>query len=108
MAKLRLSHGVLRAHVSTGGRLVDPVASCDVPDDAEAAYDTLHGYPDGDPKQAKALLRLLITNLQINSRNEILPPYKIINPSVCAPTSSVVSTGRYTNQSFAAPALSVS
>jgi hypothetical protein len=28
-------------------------------------------------------------NLQINSRNEILPTYKVVDPSVCAPTSSV-------------------
>jgi DNA invertase Pin-like site-specific DNA recombinase len=47
----------------------------------------------GDPKQAKALLRLLIAELRVNSRNEILPTDRVIDPSVCAPTSSVELAG---------------
>jgi chromosome segregation ATPase len=47
----------------------------------------------GDPKQAKALLRLLIAELRVNSPSEILPTYRVIDPSVCAPTSSVEPTG---------------
>jgi hypothetical protein len=47
----------------------------------------------GDPKQANALLRLLIAELRVNSRDEILPTYRVIDPSVCAPTSSVEPTG---------------
>jgi hypothetical protein len=30
----------------------------------------------GDPKQAKALLRLLIKELRVNGREEILPTYR--------------------------------
>jgi hypothetical protein len=30
----------------------------------------------GDPDQAKALLRILIAELRVNSRNEILPTYR--------------------------------
>jgi site-specific DNA recombinase len=46
----------------------------------------------GDPKQSKALLRLLIAELRVNSASEILPTYRVVDPSVCAPTSSVEST----------------
>jgi hypothetical protein len=48
---------------------------------------------NGDPKQAKALLRLLIAELRVDSRNEILPTYRVIDPSVCAPTRSVELAG---------------
>jgi hypothetical protein len=47
----------------------------------------------GDPKQAKALLRLLIAELRGNSREEILPTYRVIDPVACAPTSSVEPAG---------------
>jgi site-specific DNA recombinase len=43
----------------------------------------------GDPKQAKALLRLLIAELRVNSASEILPTYRVGAPVVCAQTSSV-------------------
>ena len=42
-----------------------------------------------DPRQAKALLRLLIKDLRVNARSEILPTYRIVTPAVCAPPSSV-------------------
>jgi hypothetical protein len=72
----KLPRGVRKAHVVANGRLVDPQATCDVPepqdqyitfpsfaqtdpeicgvwsleDEAEASYDALHGYSDGDPR----------------------------------------------------------
>ena len=78
---------------------LDQVLAIDAPtapDTAELATVAKHldqTVGAGDPKQAKALLRLLISNLQINSRNEILPTYKVVDPSVCAPTSSMEPTG---------------
>ena len=46
----------------------------------------------GDPKQAKALLRLLIKDLRVNGRREILPTYRVVAPEVCALPSSAHST----------------
>jgi site-specific DNA recombinase len=47
----------------------------------------------GDPDQAKALLRILIAELRVNSRSEILPTYRVGAPVVCAQTSSVELVG---------------
>jgi hypothetical protein len=44
---------------------------------------------DGDTDQTKALLRILIADLRVNSRAEVLPTYRVGPPVVCAPTSSV-------------------
>jgi hypothetical protein len=46
-----------------------------------------------DPRQAKALLRLLIKDLRVNTRSEILPTYRVITPAVCALPSSVGAPG---------------
>ncbi len=46
-----------------------------------------------DPKQAKALLRLLIQDLRVNGRSEILPTYRVVTPEVCALPSSMGGTG---------------
>jgi hypothetical protein len=43
----------------------------------------------GDPKQAKALLRLLVKGLRVNGRREILPTYRVVTDAVCALPSSV-------------------
>jgi site-specific DNA recombinase len=51
----------------------------------------------GDPKQTKALLRLLIKDLRVNARKEILPTYRVVTDAVCAPPSSVVMTGHLSN-----------
>jgi len=42
---------------------------------------------------AKALLRILIADLRVNSRREILPTYRVGAPVVCAQTSSVEVSG---------------
>jgi len=47
----------------------------------------------GDSDQAKALLRILIAELQVNSRAEILPTYRVATPTVCAHNSSMELTG---------------
>ncbi len=47
----------------------------------------------GDTDQAKALLRILIADLRVNSRTEILPIYRVGAPVVCAQTSSVELVG---------------
>jgi site-specific DNA recombinase len=46
-----------------------------------------------DPKQAKALLRLLIKDLRVSSRREILPSYRVVTDAVCALPSSVGAPG---------------
>jgi site-specific DNA recombinase len=43
----------------------------------------------GDLKQAKALLRLLIKDLRVNGRKEILPTYRVVTDTVCVLPSSV-------------------
>jgi site-specific DNA recombinase len=48
---------------------------------------------NGDADQAKALLRILITSLRVNSRAEILPTYRVGAPAVCAQTNSVELVG---------------
>ena len=48
---------------------------------------------EGDPQKAKALLRLLIEELRVNSRAEILPTYRLVTPEVCAMSEKVERTG---------------
>lgn len=52
-----------------------------------------HIIAAGDPNQSKALLRLLIAELRVNRASEILPTYRVVDPSVCAPASSVELVG---------------
>jgi len=47
----------------------------------------------GNPKHTKALLRILIAELRVNSRAEIVPTYRIATPMVCATNSSVELAG---------------
>ena len=62
--------------------------------DLEAVADQLERtIAEADPRQAKALLRLLIKDLRVNGRSEILPTYRISTPEVCALPSSVGGTG---------------
>jgi hypothetical protein len=51
-----------------------------------------HVIAHGEPEQAKALLAILIAELRVNSRNEILPTYRVGAPVVCAPNRSVEPT----------------
>src|SRR4029077_10746121 len=52
-----------------------------------------HVIATGDAEQAKALLATLIADLCVNSRNEILPTYRVATPTVCAHNSSVELAG---------------
>jgi exonuclease VII small subunit len=48
---------------------------------------------EADPQKAKALLRLLIDELRVNSRAEILPTYRLVTPAVCAMSEKVGAAG---------------
>ncbi len=54
---------------------------------------------DGEPEQAKALLRILIAELRVNSKTDIQPTYRIITPDrthtagVCATSGKVETVG---------------
>jgi site-specific DNA recombinase len=66
------------------------------PDAAElaAVADNLEAtIATAEPRQAKALLRLLIKDLRVNARSEILPTYRVVTPAVCALPSSVEAAG---------------
>lgn len=39
---------------------------------------------EGDPAATKQLLRLLVAELRVHSRNRIQPTYRVIDPAVCA------------------------
>jgi hypothetical protein len=51
-----------------------------------------------EPRQAKTLLRLLIKELRVNARSEILPTSRVVTPAVCARPSSVGVTWHCANQ----------
>ncbi len=48
---------------------------------------------EADPQKAKPLLRLLIDELRVNGRAEILPTYRLITPTACAMSERVGRAG---------------
>jgi hypothetical protein len=48
---------------------------------------------EAEPQKAKALLRLLIEELRVNGRAEILPTYRVVTPEVCAMSEKVELPG---------------
>ncbi|MEX0817472.1 MAG: recombinase family protein, partial [Gaiellales bacterium] len=48
---------------------------------------------EGQPQKTKALLRLLIKELKVNGKSEILPTYRVVTPAVCATSGSVEAAG---------------
>jgi site-specific DNA recombinase len=52
------------------------------------------------PQRAKALLRLLIEELRVNSRAEIQPAYRLVTPTVCAMSEKVEAAGIEPAQRF--------
>jgi site-specific DNA recombinase len=75
-------------------KLAPPAATS--PDAAElaAVADNLEAtIATAEPRQAKALLRLLIKDLRVNARSEIVPTYRVVTPAVCALPSSVGAPG---------------
>jgi site-specific DNA recombinase len=74
-------------------QLADPADSLD-PTALAAVADRLRDtLARTKPEQTKALLRLLIKELRVNGRSEIIPTYRIVTPEVCATTSSVGAAG---------------
>jgi hypothetical protein len=47
----------------------------------------------GEPVQTKALLRILIAELRVNSKTCIQPTYRIVTPGVCATSGKVETVG---------------
>jgi site-specific DNA recombinase len=47
----------------------------------------------GEPEQTKALLRILIAELRVNSKADIEPTYRIVTPGVCATSEKVETVG---------------
>jgi site-specific DNA recombinase len=60
---------------------------------AEVANHLEHVIAQADPQRAKALLRLLIEELRVNSRTEIQPTYRLVTPTVCAMSEKVEAAG---------------
>jgi hypothetical protein len=48
---------------------------------------------EANPQKTEPLLRLLIDELRVNSRAEILPTYRLITPTVCAISEKVGAAG---------------
>ncbi len=88
LESLRDQDAALAAQLS-----LDPDAGLD-PASLAAVADRLRDTLEvGEPAQTKALLRLLIKELRVNGRSEILPTYRVVTPEVCATTSSVERAG---------------
>jgi site-specific DNA recombinase len=76
--------------------LAAPVQAARAPTAADLAEiaDALEAVTaEGDPQKAKALLQLLIDELRVNSRAEILPTYRLVTPAVCAMSEKVEAAG---------------
>ena len=85
----------LREHdADLAGQIAPQGATSPDPADLAAVADNLETtIATADPRQAKALLRLLIKHLRVNGRREILPTYRIVTDTVCALPSSVGGAG---------------
>jgi site-specific DNA recombinase len=77
------------------------------PADLAATADQLEGViAQGEPEQTKALLRILIAELRVNSKTDIQPTYRIITPDrthtagVCATSEKVETVGIEPTQRF--------
>jgi site-specific DNA recombinase len=89
-AKLETLHEQEQA---LAAQLADPTESFDPQTLASVADRLRDTLAAGEPEQTKALLRLLIKELRVNGRSEILPTYRVVAPKVCATTSSVEPAG---------------
>ncbi len=47
----------------------------------------------GEPEQTKALLRILVAELRVNSKTNIQPTYRIVAPGACATSEKVETVG---------------
>ncbi|HXB65595.1 MAG TPA: recombinase family protein [Solirubrobacteraceae bacterium] len=78
----------------------DETAHAPTAADLAATADQLEGViADGEPEQAKALLRILIAELRVNSKTDIQPTYRVLTPDrlltagVCATSEKVETAG---------------
>ena len=94
LAKLETRLETLREHEQTlTDQLADPTDTIDPAALAAVADQLRDTLATGEPEPTKALLRLLIKELRVNGRSEILPTYRVVTPEVCATPSSVERTG---------------
>jgi exonuclease VII small subunit len=88
--------------------LAAPLEAAHAPTSADVAEiaDVLEAVAsEGDPRKAKVLLQLLIDELRVNSRAEILPTYRLVTPEVCAMSEKVEAAGRESANARAKPSL---
>ena len=78
---------------SLAAQLADPAETLDAAALAAVADRLRDTLAAGEPEQTKALLRLLVKELRVNGRSEIIPTYRVVTPEVCATPSSVERTG---------------
>jgi site-specific DNA recombinase len=78
----------------------DEAAHAPTAADLAATADQLEGViAKGEPEQTKALLRILIAELRVNSKTDIQPTYRIVTPDrthtagVCATSEKVETVG---------------
>jgi len=72
----------------------DEAAQAPTAADLAAVADELERViAEAEPQKAKALLRLLIEELRVNGRREILPTYRLVTPAVCAMSEKVELAG---------------
>jgi site-specific DNA recombinase len=72
----------------------DEAAHAPTPAELDATASQLERViADGEPEQAKALLRILIAELRVNGKADIQPTYRVITPRVCATSEKVETVG---------------
>jgi hypothetical protein len=86
----------------------DEAAHAPTAADLAATADQLEGViANSEPEQAKALLRILIAELRVNSKTDIQPTYRVLAPDrlltagVCATSEKVETVG--TEPTFGLP-----
>jgi hypothetical protein len=79
-----------QAELTDSGENADTPTAADLAAVAEQLEKVL---AQGEPEQTKALLRILIAELRVNSKTEIQPTYRIVTPGVCATSEKVETVG---------------
>lgn len=84
----------------------DEAAATPTAADLAAVADRLENVlARGEPEQTKALLRILIAELRVNSKSNIQPTYRIVAPGVCATSEKMDGAGRRLNRKARVEAL---
>jgi site-specific DNA recombinase len=87
LQELRDQEQELTAQLAEPADSLEPAALAAV---ADQLRDTI---ANGEPAQTKALLRTLIKEIRVNSKNEILPTYRVVTPEVRLTATSVERAG---------------